>query len=244
MMLKIETEVVKLIVGNSDFLIEIPKSLYSSISKKNKKSQLTTIKNNEAEKIEYFLRGMLYFDEKPPSKRQMEYILIISEKLKIKINKKVFSNTSIASDFIDKYKSAFDNKVKEDELRWIEYQKSDEYKILLKVEAIIKRHIIRYGTTKKKLLANQMIRNGKTISETSGVVGVTKSTINKYLAEIERIDEQVSAGVSSWLVFHHAIANMMFMNKENLSPSEWRDNIIRISMHNKWYEKDWFFIEE
>ncbi|UGS40507.1 hypothetical protein [Pseudocitrobacter corydidari] len=243
-MLKIETEIVKLIVGNSDFLIEIPKSLYNSISEKNKKSQLTSIKNNEAEKIECFLRGMLYFDEKPPSKRQMEYILTISEKLNIKLNKKIFSSTSAASDFIDKYKIPFDAKVKEDELKWIEYQKSDEYKILLKVEAIIKRHIIRYSTTKKKLLANQMIIESKTLAETASAIGVTESTINKYLAEIEKIDEQVSAGISSWLVFHHTIANMMFINKESLSPSEWRDTIIRLSMHNKWYEKDWFFIEE
>lgn len=68
-MLRIEVETAKLIVGNSEFLIEISKSLYEVISSQNKKDQLTTIKNNEAEKIEYFLRDRLYFDIRPPSKR-------------------------------------------------------------------------------------------------------------------------------------------------------------------------------
>ncbi|HEL7978937.1 TPA: hypothetical protein UZZ53_004694, partial [Escherichia coli] len=87
-MLTIEVETAKLTVGNSEFLIEIPKSLYEVISSQNKKDQLTTIKNNDAEKIEYFLRDKLYYDTRPSSKRQMDYVIAIAEKLKIKINKK------------------------------------------------------------------------------------------------------------------------------------------------------------
>ncbi|MBC0026362.1 hypothetical protein FSJ09_003570 [Escherichia coli] len=243
-MLTIEVETAKLTVGNSEFLIEIPKSLYEVISSQNKKDQLTTIKNNDAEKIEYFLRDKLYYDTRPSSKRQMDYVIAIAEKLKTKINKKTLENTSSASAFIDKHKYEFDKKVEEEHQAWIEYKKSDEYKILQKVESAIKRHFIRYGTTRKKLLAHQMIESGLSINDIADKIGVTTTTINKYLAEVVDITNRSIANESSWMIFHYVLSKMVFSNKENLTPSEWRDTIIALTMKNRWYEETWFFTEE
>ncbi|HBR4191183.1 TPA: helix-turn-helix transcriptional regulator [Klebsiella pneumoniae] len=243
-MLRIEVETAKLTVGNSEFLIEIPKSLYEVISSQNKKDQLTTIKNNEAEKIEYFLRDRLYFDIRPPSKRQMDYIIAIAEKLKIKINKKVFESTSIASSFIDKHKDAFDKKIEEEQQAWVEYQKSDEYKILQQVEKAIKRHFIRYNTTRKKLIAKQLVESGLSINDVAEKIGVTTTTINKYLSEVADITDKAIINVSSWITFHYLLSGMVFSNKEKLTPSEWRDTFINLSMKNRWYEEAWFFTEE
>lgn len=173
----------------------------------------------------------------------MDYIIAIAEKLKIKINKKVFESTSRASTFIDKYKDAFDKKV-EEEQAWVEYQKSDEYKILQQVEKAIKRHFIRFNTTRKKLIAKQMVESGLSINDVADKIGVTKTTINKYLTEMADITDKAITNVSSWTTFHYLLSGMVFSNKENLTPSEWRDTFIDLSMKNRWYEEAWFFTEE
>ncbi|EKF7056379.1 hypothetical protein OZ502_004418, partial [Escherichia coli] len=118
------------------------------------------------------------------------------------------------------------------------------YKILQKVESAIKRHFIRYGTTRKKLLANQMIESGLSINDIADKIGVTTTTINKYLAEVVDITNRSIANESSWMIFHYVLSKMVFSNKENLTPSEWRDTIIALTMKNRWYEETWFFTEE
>ncbi|HDW3663194.1 TPA: helix-turn-helix domain-containing protein, partial [Escherichia coli] len=100
------------------------------------------------------------------------------------------------------------------------------------------------GTTRKKLLANQMIESGLSINDIADKIGVTTTTINKYLAEVVDITNRSIANESSWMIFHYVLSKMVFSNKENLTPSEWRDTIIALTMKNRWYEETWFFTEE
>lgn len=86
-----------------------------------------------------------------------------------------------------------------------------------------------------------MIESGLSINDIADKIGVTTTTINKYLAEVVDITNRSIANESSWMIFHYVLSKMVFSNKENLTPSEWRDTIIALTMKTDGMKKLGFY---
>lgn len=151
-------EKASLVIGGAILEFEIESYLLDYLSSNKNKFG----KFDEEQLLEFneTVRKTLPYGKRPPSQKQLSYVIRISEAIDIDIPSKVFKCVEACSEFIDTYQN--------------EYQEIERYHRALRSEA---------NRVSRWVVANSLHQQGDSLSSIAEKLGVVReSTVEKYVA--------------------------------------------------------------
>ncbi|GAB7217989.1 hypothetical protein [Dickeya oryzae] len=225
-----DIEIAKLIVGETEIQVEVPKNVYDLVSLYANSTEIISIYSTYGNYIESMLRAMLPDDIKPSTSKQVRFVRSIADTLNLEVSDEVLRNSTAASKFINDNIVAFENKKSEEKA---EQLNKPEY-----IKARVKKAILIYASKTKpyhKYINASILKDkGLSIDEIAELMDVQPKTVESYLkkhTEIESYDKEEDK-------LKYIIASEIYENEGYAN--EVIEGITAFVMENKLHLADWF----
>lgn len=151
-------EKASLVIGDAALEFDIESYLLDYLS--SNKDKFSDFDEEQLLQINEIVRKTIPYGKRPPSQKQLSYVIRISETIGIDIPPKVLKCADACSEYIDTYQ--------------YEYQEIERYKRALRSEA---------NRVSRWVVAHSLHQNGDNLSSIAEKLGVVReSTIEKYVA--------------------------------------------------------------
>lgn len=225
-----DIEIAKLIVGETEIQVEVPKNVYDLVSLYSDNAEIISMYSTYGSYIESMLRAMLPDNIKPSTSKQVRFVRSIADTLNLEVSNEVLRNSTAASQFINDNIAAFENKRNEEKA---ERLNKPEY-----IKARVKKAILFYASKTKSyhkyIKASRLKDNGLSINEIAEVMEVQPKTVESYLRKHTEIESYEAEDDK----LRYMIASMIYENEGYAN--EVVDAITNVVMENKLHLEDWF----
>lgn len=225
-----DIEIARLIVGETEILVEIPKNIYDLTSLYGDKNEVISIYSTNGRYIESMLKAMLPNDINPATSKQIRFVRSIANTLNLEISDEIYRSSSAASNFINENIEEFENKKNEEKAKKLNKPKY--------LETRVKKVILDYSkksiSYQKYIKVRKLKIDGLSIDEIAEKMDVNPKTVESYLKKHEKIESSQSQDDK----LKYMIALKLYENEGYAT--EVINAITDVIIENGLYLEDWF----
>lgn len=225
-----DIEIAKLVIGETEIQVEVPKNIYDLVSLYGDKNEIISIYSTNGRYIESMLKAMLPNDINPSTSKQIRFVRSIANTLSLEINSEIYRSSSVASKFINENIEEFErkkNEEKEKELNGPKY-------IKVRVKKVVINYAKKTISYQKYIKARKLEIAGLSIDEIAKEMAVKPKTIESYLKKHEKIESSQSQNDKlKYMIALKLCENVGYQ-------SEVINAITDVVIENKLHLEDWF----